>query len=306
LRFVTFRHGSAILEERIAMKTLLVCGLAAALGGARSLRADVTYTDKVHYNGGTMVDTVKKMAGGPMGARMGQSFQDRTYTVYVKGNKMARVSDTTTTIMDYDAGSITNIDHVRKTYSVMTFDQIKQMQERMQQMTHQGSDDFDVKVDKTGKMKLIDGQTASETVITATSKSGGATKFRSDVWTVGSVPGGDELRAFHLRASTSGADAFGGGGMMGGASQALAAAARETLRVGGVAVETETQISGMPAGPMGGSPDPNAVGIDVTSTQSGWSTGAVDDSHFAVPAGYTKQDRGMGGPGARHDRVPQQ
>ena len=87
--------------------------------------------------------------------------------------------------------------------------------------------------------------------------------------------------------------------MMGGASQALAAATRETLRIGGVAVETETQISGVQIGPMGGAPDPNAVSIDITSTESGWSTNAVDDSHFAIPAGYTKQERGagMGGPG---------
>jgi hypothetical protein len=311
LRFANFGHGSVILEERIAMKTLLVCGLAAALGGALSLRADVTYTDKVHYNGGTVVDMVKKMAGGPMGARMGQSFQDRTYTVYIKGNKMARVSEATTTIMDYDAGSITNVDHARKTYSVITFDQIKQMQERMQQMTHQSSGEFDVNVSKTGKTKLIGGQTASETIITATSKGGGAARFKSDVWTVSSVPGADELHAFHLKAATANADAFGGAGMMGGAGQAMAAASREALRLGAVPVETETQISGvgagpMGAGPMGGAPDPDAVAIDMTSTQSGWSTNAVDDSHFAVPAGYTKQERGMGGPGARHDRAPQQ
>jgi len=291
------------------MKTLLVYGLAAALGGALSLRADVTYTDKVHYNGGTMVEMVRKMAGGPMGARMGQSFQDRTYTVYIKGNKMARVSETTTTIMDYDAGSITNIDHARKTYSVMTFDQIKQMQERMQQMTHsQGTGEFDVNVSKTGKTKLIDGQPASETVITATSKGGGAAKFKSDVWTVSSVPGADELRAFHLKAATVSADAFGGMAMMGGAGQAMAAAGREGLRLGGVPVETETQISGVSAGPMAGAPDPDAVAIDMTSTQSGWSTNAVDDSHFAIPAGYTKQERGMGmgGPGRQRGGPPQQ
>jgi len=279
----------------------------AALGGALSLRADVTYIDKVHYNGGTMIDMAKKMASSPMGARMGQSFQDRTYTVYVKGNKMARVSETTTTIMDYDAGSMTNIDHARKTYSVITFDQIKQMQERMQQMTH-SQGEFDVNVSKTGKTKMIDGQTASETIITATSKAGATAKFKSDVWTVSSVPGADELHAFHLKAATANADAFGGAGMMGGAGQAMAAAGREALRLGTVPVETETQIFGVAAMPMGGAPDPDAVAIDFTSTQSGWSTNAVDDSQFAVPAGYTKQDRGMGmgGPGARHDRAPQQ
>jgi hypothetical protein len=281
------------------MKALLAYGLVGALGGALSMQADVTYISKLHYNGGALIDMMKKMSASPTGARLAQSFQDRTYTVYVKGNKMARVGEANTTITDYDAGSITNIDHTRKTYTVITFDQMKQMQDRMQQMTGQGTNDFDVKVDKTGKTKLIDGQTASETVITATSKSGGATKFRSDVWTVGSVPGGDEMRAFHLKAATSAADTFGGGGMMGGASQALAAATRETLRIGGVAVETETQISGVQIGPMGAAADPNAVSIDVTSTESGWSTSAVDDSHFAIPAGYTKQERGvgMGGPG---------
>lgn len=291
------------------MKTLLVYGFVAALGGALSLRADVTYIDKVHYNGGTLIDMAKKMSATPMGARMGQSFQDRTYTVYVKGNKMARVSEATTTIMDYDAGSITNIDHVRRTYSVITFDQMKQMQERLQQITHsQSSGEFDVNISKTGKTKLIDGQTASETIITATSKAGGTAKFKSDVWTVSSVPGADELHAFHVKVAAASADAFGGAGMMGGAGQAMAAAGREALRLGAVPVETETQIFGVAAMPMGGEPDPDAVAIDMTSTQSGWATGAVDDSHFAVPAGYTKQDRGMGTGvrGVRHDRSPQQ
>ena len=88
----------------------------------------------------------------------------------------------------------------------------------------------------------------------------------------------------------------------------MAAAGREGLRLGGVPVETETQISGVSAGPMAGAPDPDAVAIDMTSTQSGWSTNAVDDSHFAIPAGYTKQERGMGmgGPGRQRGGPPQQ
>jgi hypothetical protein len=293
----------------MAMKALLVCGLWASLGGALFLRADVTYTESVHYNGGTLIDMARNMSHFPMTAATVPSFQDQTYTVYVKGNKMARVGEKTVTITDFDAGSITSIDHALKTYTVITFDQIKQMQERMKQLAGgQGSGEYDVKVSKTGKTKLVDGHTAAETIITATSKGGGAARFKSDVWSVSSVPGSDELRAFHSKAATAHAASFGGPGMMGGAGQAMAAAGREALMIGGVPIETQTQISGISAGPVGTAPDPDAVAIDLTSTQSGWSTDAVDDSHFAIPAGYRLQERGTGprGPAGRPRGGPPQ
>lgn len=297
------------------MKSAFVCVLAAALAGPFCLSADVTYSETVHFNGGTLVDMAKSMASNPMTARMGQAFQDQSYTIYVKGNKMARVGTNSTTITDLDAGSITNIDHSRKTYTVMTFDQLKQMSERMQQMMGgQGSGlDFDIQVQKTGKTRSIDGQTATESIITAVVKGGGSAKFKADVWSVASLPGAEDLRAFHMKAAETSEAALGGSPMMGGAGHAMSAASRAALKLGGVPVETATQVSGVASSPMGamggGKEDPNAVVIDMTSTTSHWSAGPVDDAHFSVPAGYKKQERnfGPGGPGGRppHQMPPQ-
>ena len=286
------------------MKTAMVCALGAALTGALTLWADVTYTETVHYKGGTMIDMAKSMANNPMTARMGQAFEDQSYTIYIKGNKMARVGKNTTTITDLDAGSITNINHSRKTYTVITFDQLKQMSERMQQFAGgRGGMDFDIKVKKTGKTKEINGQTATETIITATEKGGGPTKFKSDVWIAPSAAGADELRAFHMKVAQQSEAALGAGPMMGGAGRAMAAASREALQIGGVPVEVDTQISGVSAGPMGGGgdADPDAVAIDSVSISSNWSSAPVDDSLFAIPADYKKQERQFGprGPGGR-------
>jgi hypothetical protein len=82
----------------------------------------------------------------------------------------------------------------------------------------------------------------------------------------------------------------------------MAAAAREALKIGGMPVETQTQISGIQAGPMGSDPDPDSVALDYTSTQSGWSTDAVDDSHFAIPAGYKKAETRAPGPTVKGTR----
>jgi hypothetical protein len=86
------------------MKALLLCGFWAALGGALSLRADITYSEKIHYNAGTLIDMAKRLASVPMTAPTAPSFLDQTFSVYVKGNKMARVGDKTTTIIDLGAG----------------------------------------------------------------------------------------------------------------------------------------------------------------------------------------------------------
>src|ERR1035437_4569485 len=84
------------------------------------LFADASYSETVRYEGGSLVDMIRGMANGPMGkmmgGRMGQAFQDQTYAVYVKGNKMARIGPLTSTITDLDAGTMTNIDNMKKTY----------------------------------------------------------------------------------------------------------------------------------------------------------------------------------------------
>ncbi len=287
--------------------TIRLAVLAATAVGC--LFADASYSEAVRYEGGSLVEMMRGMANGPMGKMMSQAFQDQTYAVYLKGNKMARIGPNTSTITDLDAGTITNINHTRKTYSVTTFEEMKQMQAQMQSRMKGGDTnvDFNIKVDKTGNTKQIDGQTATEYLMTMTAKdagSGGGMKINSHVWLVPTEPGADEVRAFYKKLAAQNKDALGGGGnpMMGGASKGLAAAAAQLASMDGVAVETHMEMSGVsaPMGPMGQpGGDPNAPAMIMATQNKNYASGAVDDGKFAIPDGYQKVDRGMGRRGGR-------
>ncbi len=283
-----------------------------ALAVVSCLFADASYSETVRFEGGALVEMMRGMANGPMGKTIGQAFQDQTYAVYIKGNKMARIGSITSTITDLDAGTMTNINHTKKTYTLTTFEEMKQMQAQMQGRMKGGDTnlDFDIKADKTGNTKKIDGQTATEYLMTMTAKdagAGGGMKVVSHIWLVPSEPGADEIRAFFKKMAAQYKDAFAGGGnpMMGGMMKGLAAANAHLATMDGVAVETHMEVSGVssPMGPMapqGG--DPNAPAMIMGNENKNYATGAVDDSKFLVPEGYQKVDRNMG---PRRGRPPQ-
>ncbi len=293
------------------------CLFLVALCGAGTLLADVTYTEQVHFNGGTLIDMMKNMQNGPMAQAMqgrgGQAFQDQTYTIYIKGNKMARVGANNTTIIDLDAGTMTTVNNERKTFMTRTFDEMKQQMAAMQQ--RMGGDtspvEFDApKVKKTGKTKDIGGQTASEIIVTMTAKNadGNGMKIVSDAWVAPGGPGSDEIRAFQTAMAAKAGDIASGGGnpMMGGANRAIAALRAQLGKMDGISLETKADVSGASiGGPMaammgGDAADPNAVALSTITTIANLQPGPVDDSHFAIPAGYKKADpQQWGGPGGR-------
>ncbi|MGA7411612.1 MAG: hypothetical protein WBW33_14115, partial [Bryobacteraceae bacterium] len=145
------------------MKAAIRIGIL-AVAAVSCLFADASYSETVRFEGGSLVEMMRGMANGPMGKMMGQAFQDQTYAVYLKGNKMARIGSLTSTITDLDAGTMTNINHTKKTYTVTTFEEMKQTAAEMQKRMKSGDAnvDFDIKDDKTGNTKKIDGQTATE------------------------------------------------------------------------------------------------------------------------------------------------
>ena len=293
------------------MKAAIRIGILAA-AAVSCLLADASYSETVRFEGGSLVEMMRGMANGPMGKMMGQAFQDQTFAVYVKGNKMARIGSLTSTITDLDAGTMTNINNTRKTYTVTTFEEMKQTAAEMQKRMKGGDTnvDFDIKVDKTGNTKKIDGQNATEYLMTMTAKdagSSGGMKVVSHVWLVPSEPGADEVRAFYKKMAAQYKDALGGSGnpMMGGAMKGLSAANAHLATMDGVAVETHMEVSGVasPMGPMaqqGG--DPNAPAMIMGTSNKDYASGAVDDATFLPPAGYQKVDRNMG---PRRGRPPQ-
>ena len=293
------------------MKILYRAGLALLAAAACAL-ADVSYSEAIHYTGGTLLDMMKNMSNGPMGkmmgGRMGQAFQDQTVKIYLKGNKMARVSANASMIFDLDAGTMTTIDNTRRIYVTTTFDELKQrmeqMKQRMAQDSQVGDIQFEPKLEQTGNTKNIAGQTASEYILTLTAKGnqGSATKVRSDMWVVPSVPGNDELRAFRRRMVDKMGVTSGFNPLLGQASSGLSQLTKETMKIEGFPVTQDTAVSGVQspmAQMMGGdqNADPNAPFLSLTTEASNFATGPVNDSVFQIPAGYKEQKMPQRGSG---------
>ncbi|HEY3456218.1 MAG TPA: hypothetical protein VGK64_16690 [Bryobacteraceae bacterium] len=285
------------------MKLCLQIGLLAGLS-AVLLPADASYTQVTKFTGGTAVEMAKKMANMPLIGRMGggamrEAFEDQHYDVYVKGNKMARLGGMISTIYDLDAGTITTINNTKQTYTTMTFDEMREQIERMQQRMNRkhsggGNLQFDTKVEKTGQARTIDGQNATETLITMTAKGdsesgSGQMVVKTHAWLVQLSAPTRELVDFSRRLGEKFAYAYGSSPMMGAAAGGLGAAMKEAFSQDGYPVETDVEVSGV-SGPMGGG-DPSAPFMQMETQSSHFATGAVDAAKFSVPAGYKEEKR---------------
>jgi hypothetical protein len=146
--------------------------------------ADASYQETSQITGGTMVNSLKAVSflGGKA---MKDMFAPITTTTMVHGNQKAVIGKDSTEITDLDKETITHIDNVHKTYSVMTFAQIRQafenMPKQMEQAQQQAKQEqaqqpappktdlktsFDVTVKNTGVTKVINGLTAQEQLVT--------------------------------------------------------------------------------------------------------------------------------------------
>lgn len=259
------------------------------------LFADVTYEQTIKYTGGSVLEIARMMAKNPIlgrkgAANMASAFQDQTFTVYIKGSKMARIGPNTSSIIDIDAGTMTTVNNQTHTYTTRTFDETRQQFAAMQH--GQGGDlQFDVKIDKTGKTQEIDGQTATETIVSLTAKSGSSNPsmaVKLDAWVVPVTPTTREADDYLRRLSEKFSLALGGMPGLGSAASGISAAMRESLKLDGYPVLSDMEVSGVTA-PMMGSGDPKAPFLETESRSSHFISGPVDDSKFAVPAGYTQE-----------------
>ncbi|HUI54867.1 MAG TPA: hypothetical protein VLY04_07840 [Bryobacteraceae bacterium] len=318
---------------------------------ASTLSADFSYHEKSTVTGGVMLSLLK-MAG----VFSKQAREPIETTVSYKGDKMVSRSETHATIIDLAAETITNVDMQKKTYSVMTFEQMKQMLEQMSAKMQKKSPDspsmdFKVSVTPTGNTKPIAGFDAKELVVkmemqSTDPQSGqqGTMVITTNVWIAPSVTGYGEVRDFRKRmaeklnwspggnpfmarpdvakgmaevekesAKLDGMPVFqtvsmGAPGQPGAASsgntgqpqaqpqqqQQQPPPARPSL--GGllgksIGISRNKQSSDQPQGQQGstqqGSGNPGSL-LEMQTEMSAFSSGAVDDSLFAIPAGFKK------------------
>ncbi len=285
------------------LKAVTTAVLMLALAASQSALADVTYTETTKYTGGTLIEMTQRMASNPImgrlgGGRLAAAFQDQTSTTFVKGNKMARVGNLTTTIFDLDAGTLTTINNERHTYSVATFEEMRQRMEEMQQRMNKGKGgelEFDVKVDKTGQSRTIDGQTASEAMVTLTAKNSsaqGQMVVKTDAWLVPPTSATSELLDFQRKLAQKFAYAFAGAPSLGPAMGGMNAAMSEVRKLDGYPILSDISVSGV-SSPMaamgGGESDPKAPLIQMETHVGSVTAGPVDDSKFTVPAGFKQE-----------------
>jgi hypothetical protein len=246
----------------------VVLTLALTFATSPFLFADYTYQETTQLTGGSMLRMMKMV--GHFSSEARKAGDPIVSTVYLKGNRMATVNPDSIEIIDLDKETITRIDVQKKTYTVMTFDQIKQQIENARQEmqkkqaehpaaqpSNPNAEDvkmsFDVKVRKTGAEKQISGLSGKEAILTMTmnatdqktQQTAGAMAITNDMWLVPEVPGYEQVREFHKRMAEKLAVAMQGLGMdfartlaqNPGATDALKDMGKEMQKIDGVPIQ---------------------------------------------------------------------
>jgi hypothetical protein len=252
------------------------CGVLFLLGFfcTLSLRADLKYEQATQVSG-AMVDMLKKMPF--VGKKMNL---DNSSVHYFTSNSMR--SDTTmggkltkSEIILLNQEQFINIDHEKKTFTVLTFAQMREQWEKaMQQMKESKKDRQEkpeatvtpkISVKDAGESKVINGYNCHHMILNLSmeiqdQKSGqkGSMDMVSDLWVTKDVQGFEEQREFYRRfAEKMGAMTYAREmmGMMGGmmqdpnASQGMTEMKKELAKMEGTPILTITSMM-MPAGSM--------------------------------------------------------
>jgi hypothetical protein len=237
----------------VLTKIVTVAGIMALAGS--SLWADFTYQETSTITGGMMMSMMKVA-----GVFSKQAREPIQATVAVKGDKMVNRTATHASVIDLASGTITSIDFQKKTYSVMTFEEMKQLMDQMAAKTQkggQGDVKFKVSANSTGKTKQVAGFEAKEMIMKmemegTDEKSGqkGGMTVTTDMWIASGVPGYQEVRDFHKRMAekmnwTPGGNMFAANPQV---SQGMAEVYKEVAKLDGVPVQQFISMG------MGGQP----------------------------------------------------
>ena len=213
------------------------------------LLADFTYQETSTITGGMMASMMR--LAGVFSKQAREPIQS---TVAVKGDRMMHRSANHASIIDLGSQTITSIDMQKKQYSVMTFDEMKQMIEQMSQKMKQndkGEMNFKVSANSTGKAKQVAGFDAKEMVLTMemeakdkeSGQKGGMTVI-TDMWIAPGIPGYQEVRDFYKRMSqklnwTPGGNMFMQNPQV---SQGMAEVYKEASKLDGVPVQQNIKM----------------------------------------------------------------
>ncbi|MDQ2945254.1 MAG: hypothetical protein M3Y27_04820 [Acidobacteriota bacterium] len=270
-----------------------------------TLLADFSYQQNSKITGGALAGAMRVA-----GAFSSKAREPMTATVMVKGHRMSHMTADSAQIIDLDKETITSVNYAKKQYSVMTFEQMKQMMQdmadRMGQKTNDADVNFKADVRETGQSKMVGGLNAKEMVMTMTmdgtdKKSGqqGAMKIISDMWLAPNIPGYGEVRDFHrlMAAKIGWTPGQNFGAMMGrngsGMGKAMADMGKEMAKMDGVPVLQVMTINGEGTG------DPGAAGSARTGNALPPNSDAASQSAAAEALGRLGRLGGFGGLGRK-------
>jgi hypothetical protein len=223
--------------------------------------ADVSYQETTQVTGGSMMGMLK-MAGA-LSSQARQATAPVTSTVMIHGGRMLRSNPHTTEIIDLDQQTITFIDHDKRTYSVVTFQQMQQqmadaaakMKDTKTSSTGGSQMSFDAHISSNGATRQLDGQTAREALLTITMTANSSDNSQkagmaatSEMWLIQDAPGLAEMRRFNERMAKELAVNLDSGGMSSllaaqpGGAQALEELKKESAKMGGLPVLQVTRV----------------------------------------------------------------
>ena len=230
-------------------------------------RADFSYT------------TTSKTTGGAMAAMAGGNGQ--VSKLYFKGQKMKSDSGGFVTVIDFDAQTLTTINHQAKTVTV----------KKLSELGGTGQNDASVKIDikETGQQKTINGYNAKELLMTMDvdmpqAPQMGKMQMEMELWLSSDVPGIGEVRDFYRKNM----DRMPWASLAGGNPQmqrAISQMQRKMAEMNGVQVQTVMRVR-----PAGGAAAPAMPQMpQMTPQQQAQMQAAMD---------RMKQMQQQGGPGA--------
>jgi hypothetical protein len=241
--------------------------------------ADFHYTESTKVTGGSMLGMMK--LAGTFSKQARQIGDPVISSVFVKGNRMARIGQESSEIIDLDRESITHIDHQKRQYYTITFQQMKEQIEEAQREaarhpqakpaptkseTPNTTDvKFDISVRNTGAKKEFSGLRANEAILTLTGqatdqKTGqtGNLAMSNDLWLTPEIPGYQEVRDFNQRYARKLGDVYGSAmapmitsmqsQMKPGSTQGYGEMAKEVSKLKGIPIYTVTRIGSTPDG----------------------------------------------------------
>lgn len=180
----------------IAVVILLSCGLASA---------DFTYEQTSKITGGALMNMVKVM-----GAFSKQMREPMRSTIMVKGDRMAITGPQMTQIIDLSAETMTEVNHQKKQYSVITFAQWAEAMRNLdakikdENGKEKGEITVRAKVEQPGDTKVINGVNAKHAILKVEfegqndkGEKGVFMTMVSDMWMSPDIQGYAEVRRFY-------------------------------------------------------------------------------------------------------------